>query len=428
MERGRPKNRLKLSPSERQRLQNWSKRRKTAQALALRARIILLAARNWNNIEVADELQITRQTVGRWRRRFIEKRLQGLLDEPRPGAPRKMSDADIEQVITKTLESTPRGATHWSTRSMAKATGMSQTAISRIWRAFALQPHRSKTFKISRDPLFVDKVRDVVGLYLNPPDKALVLCVDEKSQIQALDRSQPVLPMRPGQTERRSHDYRRHGTTSLFAALDVATGKVMGKCYGRHRAAEFRKFLIHIDSQVPAKLDVHLILDNYSTHKTASAPSTFPFAFHTHECIVAEFGRALVRRPDKQANPQRCSPEYPPTQNRHPRISRSKQRGPQTFHLDEICRPDHKSCRVLLSANLYLRTLARVGLPVRVRKRRPCHRRRCPPDPGSVRVDSCPRGSAPRRRRRRSSGSGSAPGSRRPWRPRRGQQASRRTG
>jgi transposase len=268
MERGRPKNRLKLSPSERQRLQNWSKRRKTAQALALRARIILLAARNWNNIEVADELQITRQTVGRWRRRFIEKRLQGLLDEPRPGAPRKMSDADIEQVITKTLESTPRGATHWSTRSMAKATGMSQTAISRIWRAFALQPHRSKTFKISRDPLFVDKVRDVVGLYLNPPDKALVLCVDEKSQIQALDRSQPVLPMRPGQTERRSHDYRRHGTTSLFAALDVATGKVMGKCYGRHRAAEFRKFLIHIDSQVPAKLDVHLILDNYSTHKT----------------------------------------------------------------------------------------------------------------------------------------------------------------
>ena len=170
MERGRPKNRLKLSPSERQRLQNWSKRRKTAQALALRARIILLAARNWNNIEVADELQITRQTVGRWRRRFIEKRLQGLLDEPRPGAPRKMSDADIEQVITKTLESTPRGATHWSTRSMAKATGMSQTAISRIWRAFALQPHRSKTFKISRDPLFVDKVRDVVGLYLNPPD------------------------------------------------------------------------------------------------------------------------------------------------------------------------------------------------------------------------------------------------------------------
>ena len=268
MERGRPKNRLKLSPSERQRLQNWSKRRKTAQALALRARIVLLAARNWNNIEVADELQITRQTVGRWRRRFVEKRLQGLLDEPRPGAPRKLSDADIEQVITKTLESTPRGATHWSTRSMAKATGMSQTAISRIWRAFALQPHRSKTFKISRDPLFVDKVRDVVGLYLNPPDKALVLCVDEKSQIQALDRSQPVLPMRPGQTERRSHDYRRHGTTSLFAALDVATGKVMGKCYGRHRAAEFRKFLIHIDSQVPAKLDVHLILDNYSTHKT----------------------------------------------------------------------------------------------------------------------------------------------------------------
>ena len=268
MERGRPKNQLKISPTERQRLQNWSKRRKTAQALALRARIVLVCARGWNNIEVADELNVSRQTVGRWRRRFIEKRLDGLLDEPRPGAPRRISDADIEQVITKTLESTPRGATHWSTRTMAKSTGMSQTAISRIWRAFALRPHRSKTFKISRDPLFVDKVRDVVGLYLNPPDKALVLCVDEKSQIQALDRSQPVLPMRPGQTERRSHDYRRHGTTSLFAALDIATGKVLGKCYGRHRAAEFRKFLIHIDSQVPSALDVHLILDNYSTHKT----------------------------------------------------------------------------------------------------------------------------------------------------------------
>ena len=268
MKRGRPKDRLKISPSERQRLQNWTKRRKTAQALALRARIVLFCARGWNNIEVADELNASRQTVGRWRRRFIENRLDGLLDEPRPGAPRRISDADIEQVITKTLESTPRGATHWSTRTMAKSTGMSQTAISRIWRAFALRPHRSKTFKISRDPLFVDKVRDVVGLYLNPPDKALVLCVDEKSQIQALDRSQPVLPMRPGQTERRSHDYRRHGTTSLFAALDIATGKVMGKCYGRHRAAEFRKFLIHIDSQVPAALDVHLILDNYSTHKT----------------------------------------------------------------------------------------------------------------------------------------------------------------
>jgi len=198
----------------------------------------------------------------------MARRLDGLLDEPRPGAPREISDAAVERVLTLTLESTPRDATHWSTRLMARRCGMSQSAVSRIWRAFALQPHRSKTFKLSRDPLFVEKVRDIVGLYLNPPDRALVLCVDEKAQIQALNRTQPLLPMRPGQVERRTHDYQRHGTTSLFAALNVATGKVIGECHRRHRSVEFRKFLETVDAAVPKNMDVHLILDNYGTHKT----------------------------------------------------------------------------------------------------------------------------------------------------------------
>ncbi len=268
MGRGRPKARLIVSPSEREVLERWARRPKTAQALALRARIILKCAEGHDNIDVADELGVVQQTVGKWRKRFVERRLDGLLDEPRPGAPRRIRDEQIEAVLTRTLETQPRGATHWSTRSMAREMGMSQTAISRIWRAFGLQPHRSKTFKLSRDPLFIEKVRDVVGLYLNPPDRAVVLCVDEKSQIQALDRTQPVLPMRPGQVERRTHDYTRYGTTSLFAALDAATGQVIGQCHRRHRAAEFRKFLIRIDQAVPKHLDIHLILDNYATHKT----------------------------------------------------------------------------------------------------------------------------------------------------------------
>jgi transposase len=211
---------------------------------------------------------VTRVTVGRWPQRFVTKRVDGLLDEPRPGAPRKITDADVERVIRLTLETAPREATHWSTRAMATRSGLSQTAISRIWRAFALQPHRVKTFKLSQDPLFIDKVRDIVGLYLNPPDRALVLCVDEKSQIQALDRTQPVLPLRPGQTERRTHDYTRYGTTTLFAALDAQSGRIIGEFHQRHRAREFRRFLDTIDESVPATLDIHLIVDNASTHKT----------------------------------------------------------------------------------------------------------------------------------------------------------------
>jgi transposase len=268
MRRGRPIPPLTLEPEEREVLERWSRRPKTAQGLAQRARMVLACAAGMNNTQVAQRLGVTRLTVGRWRARFRQRRLDGLLDEPRPGAPRLITDTDVERVLTMTLESAPQDATHWSTRSMAQACGLSQTAVSRIWRAFALQPHRTETFKLSKDPLFIEKVRDIVGLYLNPPDKALVLCADEKSQIQALDRTQPLLPMRPGQVERRTHDYKRYGTTSLFAALDVMTGKVIGECHRRHRSVEFRKFLNTIDDAVPGPLDVHMILDNYGTHKT----------------------------------------------------------------------------------------------------------------------------------------------------------------
>ena len=268
MHRGRPKSKLLLTSEERKSLEGWAQRRKTAQALALRARIVLACADGRSNTEMAATLRLCKQTVGKWRGRFVAHRLDGLLDEPRPGAPRLISDREVERVITLTLESTPAQATHWSTRLMARRCGLSQSAVSRIWRAFALQPHRSKSFKLSRDPLFVEKVRDIAGLYLNPPERALVLCVDEKAQIQALDRTQPLLPMRPGQIERRTHDYERHGTTSLFAALEMASGKVIGECHRRHRAREFRRFLDTVETATPPALDVHLILDNYGTHKT----------------------------------------------------------------------------------------------------------------------------------------------------------------
>lgn len=257
-----------LREEERSELEGLAARHKTAQAMALRARIVLSCAKGLQSKEVAGRLGIDAGTVGKWRRRFAVHRLEGLRDEPRSGAPRTIEDARIEAVIVKTLESAPDNATHWSSRGMAKASGMSISTVQRIWRAFGLQPHRMETFKLSTDPDFVAKVRDVVGLYMSPPDRAIVLCVDEKSQIQALDRSQPMLPMRPGQPARRSHDYKRHGTTSLFAALDIATGAVIGKCYARHRAREFRKFLDEIEAAVPAGLDVHLVMDNYATHKT----------------------------------------------------------------------------------------------------------------------------------------------------------------
>jgi transposase len=257
-----------LSEQEREQLESWSRRGKSAQALAQRSRIVLAAAEGLKNTEISERLSLDHTTVRKWRTRFARDRLDGLLDEPRPGRPRTISDAQVEEVLVKTLESTPKDATHWSTRSMASEVGLSQSAVSRIWRAFGLQPHRSETWKLSKDPQFVAKVRDVVGLYLDPPERAVVLCVDEKSQIQALDRTAPILPMLPGTPARATHDYKRSGTSSLYAALDIATGKVISSLHSRHRAIEFKKFLQTLDREVPAELDVHVILDNSSTHKT----------------------------------------------------------------------------------------------------------------------------------------------------------------
>jgi transposase len=289
---------LSITEDQREALKSWARRPKTAQALALRARIILTCAEGKPNKVVAQQVRVRQQTVSKWRARFLSKGLEGLLDEPRPGTPRRVSDADVEKVLTTTLESRPRDATHWSTRSLAQRSGLSRSTVSRIWRAFGLPPHRSETFKLSKDPLFIDKVRDIVGLYLNPPDRALVLSVDEKSQIQALDRTQPLLPMRPGQIERRSHDYQRHGTTSLFAALNVKTGAVIGECHRRHRSAEFRKFLDTIEQSVPASLDVHLILDNYGTHKTSTIRAWLAKRprFHVHFTPTSASWINLVER------------------------------------------------------------------------------------------------------------------------------------
>jgi len=259
---------IELSDDERAQLEAWARRPTSALALAQRSRIVLAAAEGVKNIEIARRLGVGRPMVTKWRNRFGEHRLDGLLDEPRPGQPRTICDAQVEEVITKTLESTPRDATHWSTRSMASEVGLTQSAVHRIWKAFGLQPHRQDTWKLSKDPQFVAKVKDVVGLYLDPPERAVVLCVDEKSQIQALDRTAPILPMLPGTPQRATHDYKRHGTSSLYAALDITTGQVIGSLHARHRAIEFKKFLQTIDREVPAELDVHLVIDNASTHKT----------------------------------------------------------------------------------------------------------------------------------------------------------------
>jgi transposase len=259
---------IELSDEERAQLEAWTRRRTSAQALAQRSRIVLLAAEGLKNTEIAERLAISRATAAIWRSRFAEHRLDGLLDEPRPGRPRTISDEQVEEVIVKTLETTPNDATHWSTRSMAREVGLTQSAVLRIWKAFGLQPHRQGTWKLSKDPQFVAKVRDVVGLYLNPPERAVVLCVDEKSQIQALDRTAPVLPMLPGTPQRATHDDKRAGTSSLYAALDLTTGKVIGRLHSRHRAIEFKHFLRTLDREVPADLDVHVVLDNSSTHKT----------------------------------------------------------------------------------------------------------------------------------------------------------------
>lgn len=298
MGQGRQLEQLNLTVAESDQLMEWTRRHKTSQALALRARIILACAEGQNNCEVARRCRVIRQTVGKWRTRFLERRLDGLLDEPRPGAPRKHDDAKIERLIATTLNDRPAEATHWSTRLLAQKIQVSQSTVSRAWRAFGLQPHRSETFKLSTDPLFVAKVRDIVGLYLNPPTKAMVLCVDEKSQIQALDRTQPLLPLAPGLPERRTHDYVRHGTTTLFAALDVATGNVIGELHRRHRSKEFLAFLRTIDVNVPPGSDVHLVMDNYGTHKTPSVRGWLARhpRFHVHFTPTSASWLNLVER------------------------------------------------------------------------------------------------------------------------------------
>jgi transposase len=275
---------LVLSVEERERLESLAHRARSQPALARRARVVLACSEGLDNKSVAKKLRCSLGMVGKWRSRFLKTRLEGLYDEPRPGAPRKVTDDDVEQIIIQTLETTPRGQTHWSTRELAKATGFSRMTISRVWRAFGMQPHRTESFKLSPDPQLIEKVRDIVGLYMDPPEHAVVFCVDEKSQIQALDRTQPMLPMRPGQLERRTHDYKRHGTTSLFAALELKTSRVIGQLHRRHRSQEFRRFLDAIEANVPPDLDVHIVLDNYGTHKTDIIRKWFAKRprFHVH--------------------------------------------------------------------------------------------------------------------------------------------------
>src|SRR5882762_8636298 len=298
MRTGRPKVALILTPEERTRLESLAPRSRSAPHVARRARIILACGEGLDSKVVARRLHVTPATVCKWRGRFVRDRLDGLYDEPRPGAQRTITDEQVEAVIIRTLETTPRGATHWSTRDMAKVVGLSHMAISRIWHTFGLQPHRSETFKLSNDPLLIEKIRDIVGLYLNPPAHAAVFCVDEKPQIQALDRTQPLLPMQPGQVERRTHDYKRHGTTTLFAALNAKTSDVITQFHQRHRSAQFREFLDLIDARVPRSLDVHIIMDNYSTHKTLLIRNWFAKRprFHVHFTPTYGSWLSLVER------------------------------------------------------------------------------------------------------------------------------------
>jgi transposase len=310
MRTGRPKKALQIADEDCEKLNSMARRPKTAQAMAMRARIVLDCARGLSNAEVARKLHITSATVGKWRERFRKAGLEGLWDEPRVGAPRTITDQKIEEVVTKTLETMPANSTHWSTRLMAAETGLTQNAIVRIWRAFGLQPHRVENFKFSKDPQFIEKVRDIVGLYLNPPDRAIVLCVDEKSQVQALNRTEPILPLAPGVPARQSHDYQRHGVTSLFAAMDVASGVTISTCYRRHRHQEFLRFLNQIEDNLPAKLDVHLVMDNYGTHKVEKVRNwlTRHPRYHVHftptsgswlnlvERLFAEVTERCVRR------------------------------------------------------------------------------------------------------------------------------------
>ena len=328
----------------------------------------MAAAEGRSSTEIAAELGCNATTVGKWRGRFARRGLDGLHDEPRPGKPRSISDEDVERVIVKTLEEQPANATHWSTRSMAAATGMSQSAVSRIWRAFGLKPHQTETFKLSPDPQFIDKVRDIVGLYLNPPEAAVVLCVDEKSQIQALDRTAPVLPLMPGVPARQTHDYVRNGTTNLYAALDVASGQVIAEMTPRHRAEEFRRFLNLIDKSVPAHLDVHVVLDNSSTHKTPSIqrwlapPPALHAPLHPDLQLLAEPRRALVRRADDEMDQAKRPPLRPRPRRLDPHLDHQLERRPQAVRLAQDRRRDPRQPRRLLPADQRLRSLDRSAL------------------------------------------------------------------
>ena len=356
MRTGRPKVALILTDDERQRLDSLAHRSRSAPQVARRARIILACAEGTDSKVVARRLHVTPATVCKWRGRFVRQRLDGLYDEPRPGAKRTITDEQVEQVVIRTLETTPRGATHWSTRDMAKAVGLSHMAISRIWHTFGLQPHRSETFKLSTDPLLVEKVRDIVGLYLDPPAHAAVFCVDEKPQIQALDRTQPLLPMQPGQVERRTHDYKRHGTTTLFAALNAKTSEVITQFHQRHRSAQFREFLDLIEAQVPAatrRAHHHGQLQhaqNGADPELVRQTSALPRPLHADVWLVAQSRRTLVRRTDDETNSPRHVPQRAATESRHPGSSsrpirpiRSRSSGPRAPTRSWPASPDSPS-------------------------------------------------------------------------------------
>ena len=348
---------------ERTTLTRWARRRKTSQALALRSRIVLGCAEGLTNKQVAAREQVTQPTVGKWRRRFVEARLDGLVDDPRPGRPASITAEQVEGVVVATLESTPKNATHWSRTSMAERSGLSMSTIGWIWKAFDLRPHRADEFKLSTDPLFVEKIYDIVGLYVDPPESAVVLCVDKKSQIQAQARSQPAFPMMPGMPEKRTHDYVRHGTTSLFAAFDTSDGTVISALHRRHRAIEFRKFLAKIDAEVPAHLDIHLVCDNYGTHKTPTVATWLDnhprFHMHytpTYSSWINLFqldqpSRTLVRRTHPPTDRAGRPPQLPSARKGHPRLGRHLEREPETVHMDQDRRTDPRSIRTTNETN-----------------------------------------------------------------------------
>ena len=349
--------RIELSEAERGELEARLRRRKLGRSDALRAQIVLLAAEGLSNLAIVERLGVADMMVAMWRHRFAELRMDGLAEEPRPGAPRTVSDEKVAEVVTATLEILPAGRTHWSSRGMARAAGLAPSTVQRIWKAFSLQPHRVETFKLSTDPLSVEKVRDIVGLYLSPPERALVLCVDEKSQIQALDRTQPLLPLRPGQVERRIHDCKRCGTTSLFAALDVKAGTVIGKCVPRHRAAEFRRFLETVEARVPANLDVHVMMgqgcepQDEAHSELVRQAAALARPLHADLGLLDQASRAVLCAADRRRHPEKRLPFNSRTRSRHQSLHRHPQRRTEAVHLDEMRRGHPRRRPTLLPAH-----------------------------------------------------------------------------